>query len=501
MKYAAVYISEFPIAAWLRTQPEASRQPGVILEGNAPFEHVFSRNHAAQQRGIAHGMSKVQAETCGQVCFHKRSLVKEAEAFADLIKVAEGFSPRIEAVASPAHDYEGAGSPSACILLDRSGTDKLIGTPEQYAARIHNSLKTAGFQANVATADNAESSILLAKSYEGITCPSKDQIQKHLYCLPVSCLRADDNILAIFKKWGIRTLGQLTELPETALISRIGQQGKRLQQVARGVAEHLLIAEEPAFTLSSRVELDSPVELLESLLFIVSPMLEQLIRMAMDRAGALRSITIELVLEKAASHCCTVQPALPSSSRDLLLKLLNLQLQAQPPTAPILGVTLTAESARPQTAQRGLFQAQFPDPDKLDLLIARLRSIAGQDSVGTPALQNSYCPDEFDITTYKPGTVLEVATDRISRLALRCIRPAPCVQVNLRDGIPSAVFWEGFRMPIARASGPWQTSGYWWEARYWHRDEWDAVITYPSYALRLQHDYALNQWSIAGVYD
>ncbi len=73
-------------------------------------------------------------------------------------------------------------------------------------------------------------------------------------------------------------------------------------------------------------------------------------------------------------------------SRELFLKLLNLDLQSHPPQAAILGVTLTAEAARPQTAQRGLFQAQFPEPDKLDILLARLHSIAGDHNVGVAEL-------------------------------------------------------------------------------------------------------------------
>ncbi len=501
MKYAAVYIPEFPVATWLRAQPEICEKAAVVLEGNAPLEHVYSRNHASEKLGIAHGMSKVQAETFGNAWFEKRAMARELEAYAEVIKIAEGFSPRVEAIASPANGYKGQGLPAACILLDRSGTDKLIGTAQHYAARLKKSFGKYGFSVNVAAANNAEASLLLAKSYTGITCVDKDEIPGRLSILPVCCLGADSNTFAIFHKWGIRTLGQLAALPEAALISRVGQQGQRLQQLARGVAEHLLVAEEPGFSLCTRLELDNPVDLLESLLFVISPMLEQLIRTAREHACALRSLTIVLVLDKAAQHHCKVQPALPSSNRDLLLKLLNLQLQAHPPSAAITGVILTAEPARPQTAQRGLFQAQFPDPDKLDLLIARLRSIAGQDSVGSPALKNSYCPDEFELSVYKPEVLPESKIDHAGRLALRCMRPAPYVKVSVKDGAPASLFWEGMQMHVAEAMGPWQTSGYWWEARRWQMDEWDAVIAQPAHALRLRHEHASNRWSIAGMYD
>ena len=91
MKYAAVYIPEFPVATWLRAQPEICEKAAVVLEGNAPLEHVYSRNHASEKLGIAHGMSKVQAETFGNAWFEKRAMARELEAYAEVIKIAEGF--------------------------------------------------------------------------------------------------------------------------------------------------------------------------------------------------------------------------------------------------------------------------------------------------------------------------------------------------------------------------------------------------------------------------
>jgi protein ImuB len=138
---------------------------------------------------------------------------------------------------------------------------------------------------------------------------------------------------------------------------------------------------------------DTPLESLESLLFILSPMLEKLLRQAINHAYALRSVTITLELEKRNPHHLEVRPAVPVQCKDLLLKLLNLKLQADPPSAGILGVTLSAESAVPQVSQRGLFQAQFPEPDKLDLLLARLKSI-----VGEATLAHLYCATAIVMT-------------------------------------------------------------------------------------------------------
>ena len=40
-------------------------------------------------------MSKVQAEATGPLIFHNRSIAEETASFADVLEIAERFSPRI----------------------------------------------------------------------------------------------------------------------------------------------------------------------------------------------------------------------------------------------------------------------------------------------------------------------------------------------------------------------------------------------------------------------
>jgi protein ImuB len=68
----------------------------------------------------------------------------------------------------------------------------------------------------------------------------------------------------------------LAALPEKELISRLGQEGKRLRQLALGQRPHLFRPLESAFSLEERMELDTPVEQSDALLFVVNVMLEQL---------------------------------------------------------------------------------------------------------------------------------------------------------------------------------------------------------------------------------
>lgn len=502
MGYAAIYIPEFPTLAWLRLEPSARTQAGAVIEGKAPLERVVSFNRAAKELGLVHGMSKVQADTSGQILFHLRSVPEEKAALEILFEVVERFSPRVQIIASPVNHYANGKHMAAVLLVDQSGTETLFGDARSYAEAIRKALQDLDFPSNVAVAPNAEASLLLARSYTGVTQVDADDVQTKLAPLPLTMLTVDAATLTTLVRWGIRNLGELALLPETALVSRIGQQGKRLQRLAVGGEHHLLVPKEPPFVLSEHVELDGPLEALEPLLFILSPMLETLLRQAVSHAYAIRSVTITLELEKAAQHRLEVRPAVSVQNKDLLLKLLNLKLQADPPQAGILGVTLDAEPAIPQVAQRGLFQSQFPEPDKLDLLIARLKAVVGENNVGSPVLLNSFCDDEFAMAPFQPSAGRNTSPSLIvARAALRRFRPAQEAKVVYRDAIPSILFWRGERLELGIVSGPWQSSGYWWDGRRWDADEWDAVVSQPPQALRLRHEHEAGSWYVAGQYD
>jgi protein ImuB len=503
VSFTSIYIPEFPTLAWLRVEASARARAIAVVEGSAPLERVISFNRAARELGLEHGMSKVQADTTGQVLFHLRSMAEELSAMDAVFAAADLFSPRVQIVASPVNSYANARQLAAVLLLDQTGTGKLFGDAESYAQQIHSALRDLSFPSNVAVAPNAEASLMLARCYAGVTSVDQAELQRRLAPLPLSALRCEAALVAILTRWGIRNLRELAALPETALVSRLGQPGKRLQRLALGSEDRLLVPEEPAFILSDQVALDAPLESLDSLLFIVSPMLDRLLKQAINHAYALRSVKLTLALEKCAPHVLEIKPAVPAQSRDLLLKLLNLKLQAEPPQAGVLGVMLTAVPAVPQVSQRGLFQAQFPEPDKLDLLLARLKSIAGGANVGSPVLANSHRDDEFLIGAFRPsaGEVEGHAKPKAPRSALRRFRPPQPARVVLRGAEPSALFWKGERLELGAVTGPWQSSGYWWDGRRWEANEWDAVVARPHQALRLRHEPEPGAWYVAGQYD
>jgi hypothetical protein len=78
-----------------------------------------------------------------------------------------------------------------------------------------------------------------------------------------------------------------------------------------------------------------------------------------------------------------------------------------------------------------LFQAQFPEPDKLELLLARLRSIAGPGDVGSPELLNSHGDDAFAMNPFRPN--LRAGTEREAGPRTCCPPHVPATAIGTGD--------------------------------------------------------------------
>lgn len=502
MSFAAIHIPEFPVAAWLYNSPELMAQALVLLNGIPPQESVASLNVIAEASGVSHGLSKVQAETACMGHFRSRDEYEEKAVFQVVLEAVGRFSPRIQTITAPTNRYGAKDRLEVSLLIDRSGTSRLFGTARSYAQRLHNELAVLGFPANVATAPNADASLMLARSHNRIVCVEQHTLRQNLAPLPTSLLPCDVETHALLRRWGIKTLGQLAELPTDGLISRLGQAGERLQQLAHGEAPHLLAPEQEAFSLSESIELETPLDDLERLLFALSRLLEDILRKAVGHAYAIRSLTATLALDHAQTHSIRIVPANPTQNGDTLLRLLSLELEAHPPQSEVFAVRLDADPTQPQRVQHGLFQSQFPDPDKTDLLLARLRSIAGEQNVGSPELANSCCEDAFRIAAFRPERdESDIQPTTNMRPALRILRPAQSVRVWLANDQPKALFWRGSRLRIADLAGPWHSSGSWWDRKSFDSDYWDVLTTEPQLMLRLQQDHAAKTWSLVGLYD
>jgi protein ImuB len=443
-------------------------------------------------------MTRVELDTFSGVTLLERSLKEEATTKEVLLECAGCFSPRVE---------DSSDDRSFLCALDIAGTAGLFGPPETLARNLLTRIRALGITARVAVSNNFHAAVAVAKAPLPLSVrliPSGEE-STALAALPLSVLDLSEEQAEIFALWGISTLGMLAALPEKELISRLGQAGKRLRQMARGEASHLFQPLEPAFMLAERMELESPIEILDALMFVANLMLEQLILRATARVLSLASVTISLSLEGGTVHARTVRPALPTNDRQLWLKLLHLDLEAHSPQAAILAVELNAEPGNSSQVQLGLFSPQLPEPSRLDVTLARIRAIVGDENVGRAVLTDTH---EFDGFRMEPFSIASTQSpQQLStslRPAMRRLRPAEAVSVMFESERPKAFTFRERHYSVMRAYGPWLTGGQWWTATRWGCEQWDlAARAHDGTTLCacLIRDLSRNQWQMVGLYD
>ena len=498
--YLCVYAREFPAQALLRLRPMLQGKPVAVLDGEAPFQQVCSVNKYAKQMGIEHGTSRAELDSFPSAILLRRSLAEEAATKTALLECSGAFSPRIEVLAGPPQDDR----EFSCVL-DIAGTEKLFGEPHQVAVALRRQLGTVSVTCSLAASGNFHTALCIAKgAWPQITIVPAGKERQVLAKLSLSVLDISEEHIQTFAQWGIASLGELALLPERDLISRLGQEGKRLRELARGEHPHLFTPVEPAFALGEYLELDAPLEILDSLLFGISAMLDQLIARASARILALASVTLELALDGGGSHVRSVRPALPSSDKHLWLKLLHLDLIAHPPQAAVVSMTIHAEPGKSGKLQLGLFSPQLPEPARLDVTLARIQAIVGEERVGSPELNDTHPPDSFRIKWFSTSTARhQVGHDQQAHTAIRRIRPPEAVAISLRNGKPFLFYFRGIQYETVRAYGPWQMAGGWWNHGRWSLEQWDIIASSNSQRLYccLAHDLIGEQWQMEALYD
>jgi protein ImuB len=222
----------------------------------------------------------------------------------------------------------------------------------------------------------------------------------------------------------------------------------------------------------------------------------------------------------------------------VFLKLLQLDLQAHPPGAPIVKIHLSAEPARPRALQSGLFQPLFPEPEKLELTLARIAGHCRRRKSGVGGItghasrrrvysaaapvrpqqrrkarksKGGYVHAENDsacrVETLEANAKEKTAQEKMSAvIALRLFRPPLGASVTLREAKPvrmRCLEREDIAGEIVWTAGPWRSSGDWSEQEGWSREEWDIAISAETGLVlyRLVQDKLSGNWFVEGMYD
>jgi protein ImuB len=567
MPYAALFVSDFSVQALVRVEPALAGKPVAVLAGEAPQCRVLALNDAARATGVLAGMTQTQAEHADGIVLRRRSLTAEESAHQALLDCARIFSPRVEdtnfhtvshiepwmegqsfvhkkrprhvvanvidettsrhmrtqpkaaARESVAKAKQRDAAKQICgdlVVLDVAGLSKLFGEPQAIAESIAWRAREFGLEVQIGVGANPEAATLAAKGFQGITIIAEGKQGEVLGKLPVEALELRQEVLETLDRWGVRTCRALASLPEVSVIERLGQEGKRLQLLARGASERLLVPCEPSTRFVESMELEDPLDNLESLAFLLASVTDRLC--ARLNARALSATSLALQLELVEADVMAVDPeinVLPEMERNrkkrshtrrrengvleyvrvlslpvpmhdakLLVRLLQLELQMAPPQSAVRKLTLAVTPSVPRYGQANLFAASAPEPGKVELMLAKIRKVvegrSREPRVGCAELQDTHRPQAFRINPFRVDAAMQkVQQESESTSCLRMLRPAVDAKVEMRMGAPWRLSSKLISGEVVASAGPWRAAGGWWrmdQGGEWSREEWDLAV-------------------------
>lgn len=228
--------------------------------------------------------------------------------------------------------------------------------------------------------------------------------------LPASLLSQDSDVQARLRRFGLRRIGAVAELPRSALVARFGPEGELLHARARG-------EEVTPFTprrAPERVALVLPIEPsvaeLDAVRFVLhrvaSSLADQLaargmaaarayLRLALDLAFAPTGTPPEVAVEQRFPE--------PTAEAEAIERLLFARLERTPPPAPVARLELELAGVEPAVGhQLPLFVPQAARNARLGWQLARLALTFGEDRVRRVAITDPDAPLAEGRWTWRP---------------------------------------------------------------------------------------------------
>ena len=442
----------------------------------------------------------------------------------DLSNFAYNFSPLVEEVRTD------------LVVLDVEGCELLFGSAYQLAREISDRAKKEksegglGAAVNVALAANPDAAIHAACNLEGVTFVAPGEELTCLGDFPLEALdcslvnvdeKRTEEILETLRLWGVKTFHDFATLPLTGVSERLGPEGLRLQKLAQGKTERQLTFKQSPPVFAGLIELEHPIAELEPLSFIFARLLNEICASLNSYALATNELLVRMQLENQSTHERALTLPYPMRDHKVFLKLLLLDTEMHPPQAAVKSVSINCEPVKPRVLQNGLFVPLAPAPDKLELTLARLSKLIGENNIGSPELLDTHRPDAFSMKRFVLKTTEEKGRRRSKLkssqpeirppkfvMGFRMFRPPLQAVVEIASGWPVQVSAWGKQRSVygkvVSLAGPWRSTGDWWRKDGWARDEWDVALDTgkEQQALyRIYRELNSGNWFVEGNYD
>jgi protein ImuB len=423
-------------------------------------------NVEARRLGLSRGQS--HADACAIVPQLKTAPAEpdqDAHALRRLALWAERYSPTV-AVDELQPGLEG-------LMLDMTGGAHLFGGEGALLQEIEQRLGKAGILARAAMADAPGAAWALARFGQDRLAP-QGRTREALKSLPAEALRLSETALRLLRRFGLKRIGDLYELPRAGLARRFrGEEGmelvRRLDQALGIEAEPLEpVRPEPFYRVWRAFA--EPILDVEGVAWAL-PALVEALAVQLERGGkGARRLMLTAFRVDGRATSIEVGLSTPVAAPAHLLRLLKERgLERLDLGFGADALMVTAHRSEAAMARQGDLDAgqEREGVEALAALIDRLGARLGETAVARPAPLHSHIPERSEAWT--PAGAEAPAWAGLEEGQPRPLflldPPEPIEAIaELPDSAPVRFSWRRLSRKVVRAEGPERLAPEWWRA-------------------------------------
>src|SRR4051794_28872125 len=246
---ACLLIPGFELRAALRKQPGLALRPAALspVAGTEPVLGPVTAQ--AERLGVRPGMRLGEAlATCPELVLVEEDPAAAEQAWEDILRALEdsGFSVEPAAVGS--------------VYFETRGVERLYGGLEPALKRALAAVGTVG-DPRVGAAERRFAALAaanVARPGQALIV-SDDRARSFLAPLPLTLLPLERARYEELEELGVKTIGQLAGLPGSAVAERLGPDGRRAWNLARGEQDQKVAPRRPATAIHETLEFPEAV--------------------------------------------------------------------------------------------------------------------------------------------------------------------------------------------------------------------------------------------------
>jgi DNA polymerase-4 len=269
----------------------------VIVGGTAEGRGVVAAaNYEARKFGVHSAMSAARAvRLCPHATFIMPRMDRYAEVSREVRSIIDEFTPLVEPLSLDE------------AFLDATGSEHLFGSSAEIGLLLKDRIRTElRLIASVGVAPNKFLAKIASdlRKPDGYVVVDKDKVQEFLDPLPVGRIWGVGKVTGqVFDRLGIRTIGELRQLPMPKLNHLFGSSGEHYWRLSHGLDDRNVVPDREAKSISHETTFAEDIGDSEVLQAWLLELVEQVARRL--RSQELKGRTVELKVRFADFHTIT----------------------------------------------------------------------------------------------------------------------------------------------------------------------------------------------------